>query len=41
MAKAPPEERTFGRRLAWFIALYAAGALVTVAVVYGLKAVLF
>ena len=41
MAKAPPENRPLRQRLAWFVALYAAGAAVTVIVVYGLKSVLF
>ncbi len=41
MTKARPEDRPLRRRLMWFVALYAAGALVTVTVVYGLKALVF
>ena len=41
MAKVPPEQKPFGRRLAWFVLLYAAGLAVTAGLVYGLRALLF
>lgn len=40
MAQAPPE-RPLRRRLLWFAVLYAGGAAATIAVVYGLKALLY
>jgi len=37
----PEPEAPLGRRLAWFAALWLAGLLVTAAVAYGLRALLF
>ncbi len=36
-----PEQAPLGRRLAWFVALWLAGLIVTAAVAYGLRALLF
>lgn len=35
------QERPFSQRLMWFVALYVAGAVVTVSAVYLLRAALF
>ena len=38
---ATPEQRPLRHRLMWFVALYCAGAVVSLGVAYGLRALLF